>query len=52
MLSLNRIRKNPDEIKTGVQSKNESIHLDEILKTDTHYREKVHELDELRASCT
>ena len=49
MLSLNRIRKNPDDIKTGVQSKNESIHLDEILKTDTHYREKVHELDELRA---
>ena len=49
MLSLNRIRKNPDDIKTGVQSKNESIHLDEILKTDTQYREKVHELDELRA---
>ena len=34
MLSLNRIRKNPDDIKTGVQSKNESIHLDEILKTE------------------
>ena len=38
MLSLNRIRKYPDDIKAGVQSKNESIHLDEILKTDTHYR--------------
>jgi len=49
MLSLNRIRNNPDEIKAGVLSKNESINLDEILKIDTEYRQKVHELDELRA---
>ena len=42
MLSLNRIRKNPDDIKTGVQSKNESIHLDEILKTDTQYLSLIH----------
>ena len=49
MLSLNRIRNNPDEIKAGVLSKNESINLDEILIIDTEYRQKVHELDELRA---
>jgi len=49
MLSLNRIRNNPDEIKAGVLSKNESINLDEILKIDSEYRQKVHELDELRA---
>ena len=42
MLSLNRIRNNPDEIKAGVLSKNESINLDEILKIDTEYRQKVH----------
>ena len=49
MLSLNRIRNNTDEIKKGVSSKNESINLDEILKIDSDHREKVHELDELRA---
>jgi len=49
MLSLYRIRNNTDEIKKGVSSKNESINLDEILKIDSDHREKVHELDELRA---
>jgi len=49
MLSLNRIRNNTDEIKKGVQSKNESINLDDILKIDSDHREKVHELDGLRA---
>ena len=49
MLSLDRIRNNPDKIKAGVHSKNESINLDEILKIDLDHREKIHELDELRA---
>ena len=49
MLSLDRIRNNPDEIKAGAHSKNESLNLDEILKTDSDHREKIHELDELRA---
>ena len=49
MLSLDRIRNNPDEIKAGARSKNESLNLDEILKTDSDHREKIHELDELRA---
>jgi len=49
MLSLDRIRNNPDKIIAGVHSKNESINLDEILKIDLDHREKIHELDELRA---
>jgi len=49
MLSLDRIRNNPDEIKAGVHSKNESLNIDEILKIDSDHREKIHELDELRA---
>ena len=43
MLSLDRIRNNPDEIKAGVHSKNESLNIDEILKIDSDHREKVHE---------
>ena len=49
MLSLNRIRNNTDEIKAGIDSKNESINLDEILNLDSDHREKIHELDGLRA---
>ena len=49
MLSLNRIRNNPDEIKAGVKSKNESINVDEILKIDIDHRKKNHDLDVLRA---
>ena len=49
MLSLNRIRNNTDEIKAGINSKNESINLDEILNLDSDHREKIHELDGLRA---
>ena len=49
MLSLNRIRNNTDEIKAGINSKNESINLDEILNLDSDHRGKIHELDDLRA---
>jgi len=49
MLSLNRIRNNPDQIKAGLEARNESIDLDKILKLDKKYRDNIHELNEMRA---
>ena len=49
MLSLTRIRNNPDQIKAGLEAKNESIDLDKILKLDEEYRDKIHQLNEMRA---
>ena len=49
MLSLTRIRNNPDLIKAGLEAKNESINLDEILKLDEKHRDNIHQLNELRA---
>ncbi len=49
MLSLTRIRNNPDLIKAGLEAKNESINLDEILKLDEKNRDNIHQLNELRA---
>ena len=49
MLSLTRIRNNPDQIKSGLEAKNESIDLDKILKLDEEHRDKIHQLNEMRA---
>jgi len=49
MLSLTRIRNNPEQIKTGLEAKNESIDLDKILKLDEKHRDKIHQLNETRA---
>jgi seryl-tRNA synthetase len=49
MLSLTRIRNNPDQIKDGLEAKNESIDLDKILKLDEKHRDKIHQLNETRA---
>ena len=49
MLSLTRIRNNPDQIKAGLEAKNESIDLDKILKLDEVHRDKIHQLNEMRA---
>jgi seryl-tRNA synthetase len=49
MLSLTRIRNNPDQIKAGLEAKNESIDLDKILKLDEKQRDKIHQLNEMRA---
>ena len=49
MLSLTRIRNNPDQIKAGLKAKNESINLDEIIKIDKKHRDKIHQLNEMRA---
>ena len=49
MLSLTRIRNNPDQIKSGLEAKNESIDLDKILKLDKKHRDKIHQLNEMRA---
>jgi len=49
MLSLTRIRNNPDQIKAGLEAKNESIDLDKILKIDEIHRDKIHQLNEMRA---
>ena len=49
MLSLTRIRNNPDLIKAGLEAKNESINLDEILKLDEKHRDNIHQLNEMRA---
>jgi seryl-tRNA synthetase len=49
MLSLTRIRNNPDQIKAGLEAKNESIDLDKILKLDEEHRDKIHQLNEMRA---
>ena len=49
MLSLTRIRNNPDQIKAGLEAKNESIDLDKILKLDEIHRDKIHQLNEIRA---
>ena len=49
MLSLTRIRNNPDQIKSGLEAKNESIDLDKILKLDKEHRDKIHQLNEMRA---
>jgi len=49
MLSLTRIRNNPDQIKSGLEAKNESIDLDKILKLDKKHRDKIHQLNEIRA---
>ena len=49
MLSLTRIRINPDQIKAGLEAKNESIDLDKILKLDEDHRDKIHQLNEMRA---
>lgn len=49
MLSLTRIRNNPDQIKAGLEAKNESIDLDKILKLDEKHRDKIHQLNEMRA---
>ena len=49
MLSLSRIRNNPEQIKAGLDSRNESIDLDKVLKLDEKQREKIHQLNEMRA---
>ena len=49
MLSLTRIRNNPDQIKAGLEAKNESIDLDKILKLDEEHRDKIHQLNQMRA---
>ena len=49
MLSLSRIRNNPEQIKSGLDSRNESIDLDKVLKLDEKQREKIHQLNEMRA---
>ena len=49
MLSLTRIRNNPDQIKSGLEAKNESIDLDKILKLDEEHRDKIHQLNGMRA---
>ena len=49
MLSLTRIRNNPDQIKAGLEAKNESIDIDKILKLDEEHRDKIHRLNEMRA---
>ena len=49
MLSLTRIRNNPEQIKIGLEAKNESIDLDKILKLDEKHRDKIHQLNETRA---
>ena len=49
MLSLTRIRNNPDQIKAGLEAKNESIDLDKILKLDEEHRDTIHQLNEMRA---
>ncbi len=49
MLSLTRIRNNPDQIKAGLKAKNESINLDKIVKLDKKHRDKIHQLNELQA---
>ena len=49
MLSLTRIRNNPDQIKAGLEAKNESIDLDKILKLDEEHRDKIHQINEMRA---
>ena len=49
MLSLTRIRNNPDQIKSGLEAKNELIDLDKILKLDKEHRDKIHQLNEMRA---
>ena len=47
MLSLTRIRTNPDQVKAGLEAKNESIDLDKILKLDEEHRDKIHQLNEM-----
>jgi len=49
MLSLTRIRNNPDQIKAGLEAKNELIDLDKILKLDEEHKDKIHQLNEMRA---
>ena len=49
MLSLTRIRNIPDQIKAGLEARNESINLDKILKLDERHRDKIHQLNEMRA---
>ena len=49
MLSLTRIRNNPDQIKACLETKIESIDLDNILKLDEVHRDKIHQLNEMRA---
>ena len=49
MLSLSRIRNNPEQIKAGLDSRNESIDLDKVLKLDEKQREKIHQLNEMRS---
>ena len=49
MLSLTRIRNKLDQIKASLKVKNESINLDEIIKIDKKHRDKIHQLNEMRA---
>ena len=50
MLDVNLIRKNPEEVKRGIASKNakESL-VDDFLKLDVEWREQVKAIDEKRA---
>lgn len=50
MLDINLIRKNPEEIKKGIASKNADPNLvDDFLSFDNKWREMVKAIDELRA---
>ncbi|HEX2961890.1 MAG: serine--tRNA ligase [Bacteroidota bacterium] len=49
MLDLKFIRENPDLVKKGIENKNETARVDELLALDTQRRELVLNADELKA---
>ncbi|HEX2867703.1 MAG TPA: serine--tRNA ligase [Ignavibacteriales bacterium] len=49
MLDLKFIRENPDLVKKGIENKNETARVDELLALDTQRRELVLKADELKA---
>lgn len=49
MLDLKFIRENPDLVKKGIENKNETARVDELLSLDTQRRELVLQADELKA---
>ena len=49
MLDLKFIRENPDLVKKGIENKNETARVDELLALDTQRRELILNTDELKA---
>jgi len=49
MLDLKFIRENPDKVKAGLAAKRSTVDLDALLQMDTHRRQLIVKIDELKA---